>query len=285
MKIKKHANGNQYLLTSQNKWVRKFTSSNLPFVDINKTIDSKDHFQFLQNEVSNGFIRNQWIDSEEIQHSDVVIVSDGYDFKRKHQLLASLPKDVAIIGVNGALAKWEVANRSMTYYVVNNPYQDCMKYLPRRSRAMPKCVASPRTYHEFLQNYRGTKYRYYPVNELSYTTMGAKEVRWQIDDYRNPICAAIGLAYRFGVERLLFFCCDDSFKEERPGAISLKNGLWMYPQQELAHGLIEGNLHWLTNQPYQEVLVGDCSSGLIYTNASYIEEDKLLSFFGAGENG
>jgi len=284
MRIKKHSNGNQYLLTPQNKWVRNFTANNVQYIDINNTIDVKDHFAFLQNEVQNGFQRNQWIDSEQIHHPDVVIVSDGYGFKEKQKILSKLPKNITIIGVNGSLSKWEITNRNINYYVVNNPYDECMKYLPRRGKVLPKCIASPRTNHEFLSNYRGTKMRYYPVGEQSYTTLGAKEVQWQVDDYRNPICAAIGLAYRFGAERLMLFCCDDSFKDERPGAVQLENGLWMYPQHEVAHGLIDGNLYWLGSQRYQEVLTGDCSSGPNYTNASYIEEDKILSFFGVENN-
>jgi hypothetical protein len=279
MKIKKHLNGNHYLTTDQNNWVRKFTENNAPFVDLNSTIETKDHSRFLQNETKNGFNRYAWIDAEKFFHPDILIISDGYNFKEKHLLLKDLPKNVVIIGVNGVLNKWEFSERNINYYVVNNPYDECMKYLPRRAKLLPTCIASPRTNHEFLSNYRGTKYRYYPVNEKNYITSGQKEVEWQIDDYRNPICAAIGLAYRFGVQKLMLFCCDDSFKDERPNSIKLENGLWMYPQHQTAHGLIDGNLYWLKNQPYQEILIADHSSGPLYKNASYIDEENLLDFF------
>lgn len=279
MRIKKHSNGSQYLLTAKNKWVRNFTDNNTPYLDINNTIETKDHFVFLQNEIQNGFQRNQWIDSESLHHPNIVIISDGYNFGNIHKTLGKLPKDVTIIGVNGALSKWSVNTRNINYYVVNNPYEDCMKYLPRRGKILPKCIASPRTNHNFLSNYRGSKLRYYPVNEEKYTTLGQKEVQWQVDDYRNPICAAIGLAYRFGVERLLLCCCDDSFKDERPGSDQLENKLWMYPQHQVAHGLIDGNLYWMSNQKYIDVLISDCSSGPKYSNATYIEEEKIISFF------
>ncbi len=284
MRIKKHANGNQYLLTSQNKWVRNFTKNNVSLLDINNTIKTSDHFLFLKNETNNSFKRNQWVDSEQLQHSDIIIVSDGYDFSNKQNVLGKLPKNITILGVNGALNKWKIASRNINYYVVNNPYDECMRYLPKQGKVFPKCIASPRTNCDFMNNYRGTKMRYYPVNEQNYTTLGEKEVQWQIDDYRNSICAAIGLAYRFGVERLLLFCCDDAFKDERPGAVLLENGLWMYPQHEVAHGLIDGNLYWLTNQNYQKVLTGDCSSGPNYNNASYIKEEEILTFFGVNKN-
>lgn len=278
MRIKKTTDGNQYLLTKHGKWVRNFYKQSVPFVDINNTIDSKDHFTFLKNEVQNSLRKYTWIDSEHFRNPNIVIVSDGYDFSRKHRLLADLPKNVTIIGVNGALAKWDL-NRSMSYYVANNPFKECTRYLPKRNKSLPKCIASARTNLDFLENYNGTKLKYYPVNESGYSTLGIKEVSWQVDDYRNPICAAIGLAYRFGVEKLLLLCCDDAFKDERPGAMLLENNLWIYPQQELAHGLIDGNLYWLRDQPYKEVLIGDCSSGLRYENASYISEDNIKSFW------
>ena len=78
----------------------------------------------------------------------------------------------------------------------------------------------------------------------------------------------------------MLFCCDSSFKDERPGAMKLENELWMYPQYEIAHGLIDGSLYWLKNQPYQDISIGNCSSGPKYDNASYISEGEIMSFFG-----
>lgn len=279
MRIKKHSNGNLYILTPQNKWVRNFTKNNCSFIDINNNVSSNDFFTFLQNETKNNFQRYQWIDTEPIYHDKILIVSDGFGFEENHKILSSLPKDVAIIGVNGSLAKWNLNNRSINYYVVNNPYKECMKFLPRNNKILPKCIASQRTYYEFLQAYKGMKYKYYPVNETNYATKGQKEVSWQVDDYRNPICAAIGLSYKFNVQKLLLFCCDDVFKDERSGALKLENNLWMYPQQEIAHGLIDGNLYWLKNQKYKKVITGDCSSGPKYKNATYINKEDIISFF------
>lgn len=281
MRIKKHSNGNQYLLTEEGMWVRNFTREVVPYVDLNKTYREDDHFLFLTNEVNNARQRYPWIDTERLYHDKIVIVSDGYKFEERHQILGKLPPEIAIIAVNGALAKWKVQSRNPTYYVVNNPYKECLRYLPRR-QSLPKCIASTRTNHEFLSLYRGTKFRYAPVNEQQYSGVVTKEIEYQIDDYRNPICAAIGLAYRFGVENLVLFCCDDSFDQERPGAEQLKNGLWMYPQQHIAHGLIDGSLHWLRRSYGPEVIVKDCSNGPYYANAEYINDAQLLQFFGIG---
>jgi len=127
--------------------------------------------------------------------------------------------------------------------------------------------------------YRGQKYRYYPVNERNYTSLGQKEVSWQVDDYRNPICAAIHIAVKFGALKILLFCCDDSFDSDRPGAEQLKNGLYQYPQQNIVNGLVDGQYFWLKNHPYFDYELGNYSSGKEYEFAEYISEEKLFSFF------
>ena len=281
-RIKKASDGNKYYLTPQGMWVRDFTTEQVPYIDLNQTIDNKDYFTFLQNETKNSLDKYTWIDSENFHIRDVVIVSDGYDFVNKHKILANLPKSVTIIGVNGSLVKWNLSERSISWYVINNPYEECMRYLPRRGRVLPKCIASSRTNHKFMSAYKGSKYKYYPVNESKYAGIGMKEARWQVDDNRNSICAAINLAYHFGAEKILLLCCDDSFSGERAGAIKLNNGLYEYPQQQMAHGIIDGFFYWLKNHSYYETKLADHSSSQEYKHAPYISEEDILPFFQQG---
>lgn len=263
-------------MTKQGMWVRNFNKSMVPYIDANKTVSEKDHFLLLKNEHTNNQAKYAWIDTEDLYHDKILIVSNGYGFDSE-AIMNKLPSDVAVIGVHGSLAKWK-SPRTMNYYVVNNPYQECMSYLPRRNKSLPRCIASTRTNPEFLDAYRGSKYRYVPVGEDGYNGTDSKEIEYQIDDYRNPICAAINLAYKFGVERLALCCCDDAFEGERVGAEKLHNGLWIYPPQRIAHGLIDGSLYWLRHGR-QEIFTADCSSGPLYENAEYIDQDKLQSFF------
>jgi hypothetical protein len=278
-RIKKSRDGNQYLLTPEGVWVRDFTKTNVVSIDLNDTIQRSDHFLFLENETKNKMLRMPWVDSEKFFFPKVVIVNDGYDFERRQSLLENLPKDWTIFAVNGALQKWSVKSRSINWYVVNNPYADCLKFLPRRRMNLPKCIASSRTNHKFLAAYETNKYRYYPVNETSYASLGVKEVSWQVDDYRNPICASINLAYRFGAESIFLFCCDDSFDAERPGSVSLENGLHTYPQHIKLGGIVDGMFHWLKNHPHYDFHLYDFSSSKKYSNAEYIQGKDFPSFF------
>jgi len=280
MRIKKYPDGNEFALTKENMWVRNFTKSGVPCIDINKTYVKEDYFTFLKNEIQNSMGHHAWVDAENFFHEKVLIVSDGFGFTEKHQkLIKELPKDVAIIGVNQTLKQWKVLERNLNYYVVNNPYDECMKYMPRRNKGFPKCIASTRTNHEFMYNYKGSVYKYCPVNENGYTNKTTETIKYQIDDCRNPICAALQIAYHFGAEKIVLFCCDDSFDQERPGAEKLHNGLWHYPQQNIAHGLIDANMHWLQSMKYTEIEIKDHSNGPLYENAAYIEEDEIVSFF------
>ncbi len=277
-KIKKYPDGNEYIKTPQGMWVRNFTIMNAPYKNINKTYKKEDYFTFLRNEIQNSIQRYTWIENENFLHDTVVIVSDGYDFKNKQTILEKLPKTTTIIGVLGSLNKWSI-KKSMDYYLINNPYPTSMKYFNRRSRSMPKCIASLKTNSNFLYNYRGTIYKYMPVHESEYNSKFEKEISLKIDDYRNPICGAIQIAYEFGATKILLFCCDDSFEGERPSSMKLKNGLYQYPQQEIAHGIIDAQMYWLKNIKYEEIQIFDHSSGATYENATYIAEDDIVKMF------
>jgi hypothetical protein len=225
MRIKKHKNKNEYLQTADGLWVRNFTNLQTPGEDLNNLLRESDYKIVLDNETNNKKMGLDHIDSHQFDHPNCVIVSDGYSFKEKQHLLAELPKGVIILGVNGSLKKWDLDLKvPMKYYVANHPYKEALVDLPVKHAYFPKCIASTRTCSEFLTKYGGYKYQYTPVTQTTYKGP-TNDWLYQIDDYRNPICAAIGVAFRFNVKKLLLFCCDDSFESERPAAERLENGL------------------------------------------------------------
>ena len=288
MRIKKHPNKNRYLLTEGGIWVRDYTQDNVVRQDINQIVDPRDHAMILENEHKNARIGMPQIDNENIYHRNVLIVSNGYGFKERHRLLSKIPSDVTVIAVNGALSSWELIGkecpteekRNIDYYVVNNPYQECLGFLPRKNRYYPRCIASVRTNPKFISHYkqRSTIYRYHPTSESGFSGL-SNNALFTIDDYRNPICAALGLAYRFDAERIMLFCCDASFADERPGSIPVRDGLFSYPQQRTCQQIIDGYIYWMRQVEYRDIVVGDHSSCWKYENAEYIEDDGLTEFF------
>jgi len=275
--VKRHSNKNQYLLTPQGHWVRDFTKRGIP-QDINNFIGEEDIRRFANNELAIKAMNVANIDREFVRAPNVVIVSDGYKFNERKSLLKKLPRNVTVIGTNRSLVKW-VPDLRMDYFVVNNPYEECMSYFPI-GNYIPKCIASSRTFPDFVRRYRavrGVIFKYVPTKDKRYG--GINDGVYCVDDYRNPICAAIGLAYRWGVRKLMLFCCDDVFDSERPGAVQIHNGLYMYPQHETAHGFIEASLYWLKRQEFNPVQVVNASHGPEYYETSYINDKDVEGFF------
>jgi hypothetical protein len=272
MRIKKHPSGNQYLLTEQNLWVRNFTSVVAP-LDINQLSTKTDYSNYLKNEILNDRITA--LDFSSLKSSAAVIVSDGYNFKENHQVLKELSNSVSIIATNRSLVKWGI-NRKIDFFVVNNPYKECMNFLPNH-RYYPKCIVSSKTYPQFVEEYQdkgGVVLSYTSTSDSNYAS---PRINVQLDDYRNPICAAINLAYKLGVTKLLLLGCDDSFDSERPAAIQLKNGLWTYPQHLISHGILNAMLYWY--KKIKGVKIGNCSFGPFYEGVPYIPKEEVCKFF------
>lgn len=278
MRIKKYRN-NEYIL-ADGVWVRN-PAVNAKAIDINCMI--RDEISMLlSNEQKNS--RLSYMHMEEAAGSpvtDFVVASDGFGWNERQLALGGLPNSsVSVLGVNGSLAKWlmvgEAAKvkRTMAFYVVNNPYRECMAFLPRSHRYFPNLVASTRTNPEFLAMYRNQPYIYKSTPDLDYA--GSWDVGTTLDDYRNPVCAAISLAVKRGARRILLLCCDEAFEEERPGAVKMKNGLHQYPQQIMCQRIIDKQLFWLGRMG---IKVGDCSSGVEYEHAEYIKPEDIVGFF------
>lgn len=282
MRIKKDPETRNEYLFAGGLWIRNFTKKGVKFINSNDKLYKSDYDLLLKNEFENQTYNIANIAAEErLSFTKVVIVSDGHAFKYRHKQLLSLGSDVCVIAVNQALRNWDLfdqEHRPINLYVVNNPYRECGQYFPRENNYFPTCIASSRTLPQFINYYVGNTFFYDPTPEKSFGV--DKNLGYYIDDYRNPVCAAIGLAYQFGVKKLMLMCCDESFADERPAAEKLKNGLWTYPQQVTCQQIVDANLYWLSHQPDKEVKVADYSDGLEYENAAYItSEEGMISFF------
>lgn len=253
--------------------MRNFLEKVTP-LDINKLSTQKDYSLFFENEIQNE--RNTTVlDLGSIKFSNAVIISDGYKFKEKHQILKDLPNNVAIIATNRSLVKWSV-DRKIDFFLVNNPYQECINLMPNHSY-YPRCVASARTNPKFIETYKergGTVLSYSPTPELQYAS---PQKIINLDDYRNPICTSIHLAYKLGVTKLLLMCCDDSFESQRPASIRLENGLWTYPQHLMSHNIMKEMLFWYKKN--KGIKIGDHSSGPFYQEVPYIPGEEICKFF------
>lgn len=275
--------GNEYVLTSTGMWVRNFGKRNAKPIDINNLFSSEDYSLLIDNEFQIKIMKLPDIESEISTKRKCIILSDGYEFEKARNIIPKIPKDITVIGVNRSLARWkkdgQLIKRKMDYFLVNNPYNECMMFMPGH-RYFPKCIISSKTNPKFAERYEGVLYQYTPVFGEKFR--GDEKYSTQLDDYRNPICAAISLANYFKATKVAMLCCDNSFAENRPGSVKLENGLYMYPQHYMSHGLIEGCLYWLSHQEDRHVDIVDSSKGPEYKEVPYIEIEELVNFFNEG---
>ena len=93
-----------------------------------------------------------------------------------------------------------------------------------------------------------------------------------IDDYRNPICAALGIAFNLRVSRIFLAYCSHAYKEHRDGTQKIGEGIFQYPQQKLADKIVDANIFWYSvNMPEVEIY----HTGIInsFRYAKYLEKD------------
>lgn len=287
MKIKKHQSSKNEYIRAGDVWVRNFTKGYVKPVSLSSMFQPQDIQPVMFNETRNQGYGN--ISEEKLVFPKVVIISDGYKFNQRHKELLEFPKDVFVIAINGSLRRWTLMTRTKTEvdrrraincYVVNNPYPECLTFLPtKESLYFPPCVGSIRTNSEFLHRYKGNTYTYTPTPEINFGSR-LTGTKYYVDDYRSPVCAAIGLAYQFRAKKIMLMCCDDSFEEALDGSVKLENGLSTYPPHIKSHDIVDANLYWLTHIEGDEILAANYSSGPKYKNAVYISnKEEALKFF------
>ena len=280
LEIIKKCNNNEYLLTQDRMWVRNFYKQASPNVSINNLINKNECELFIKNETKNK--KTKFMELPDDQRENVIIISDGYNFKEKHKIIANIPDDkkICVIAVNKSLNLWELVSnncknkKAISYYVINNPYPESEVFLPKNNY-YPKCISSIRTSPEFVSNYKGPIYAYTPSQEKNYS--GIFKNSLVLDDYRNPICAAISFTKILKTKRILLMCCDNSFKENKPGSIAIEDGMFCYPQQNIVKNIIDAKLYWSKKQ---EIKTGYFSFGEKIDNAEYISSEQgVLDFF------
>jgi hypothetical protein len=153
-------------------------------------------------------------------------------------------------------------------------------YYPQLIKSWPKCIASTRTNAHFLEVYKGLLYTYSPTSGEVYSGPYTEENSVLIDDYRNAICAAVVLSYKFKVKKLALMSTLEMYTKERPGMDKVKDDLWVYPQQKVAHDLVDANLYWMQKA---KINVAYTNSGLDYEFATYINVADLKRFFNDGQ--
>lgn len=268
--VKKHKNRNEYFKV-EDYWVRNFAKEDVDKRDLNKLYDDAEYKEIVLNEVRNNKLNHPNLASENLAYDSMLIVSDGYNFDEHKDSILEVSDSTCVISVNQALRLWKSAVFPQ-YYLACNTTQSAMSLLP--TKIFPKLIASKRTYHDFVKKYKNVVYYYDPVPDFTYQSPFTKDSLLLVDDYRNPICAAIGVAYHLRVSKIFLAYCSHAFKEHRDGTVKVAENTYQYPQQQLADQLVDASLFWYSiDMPNVEIYHTGIKKSFIY--AKYLEKDDF----------
>lgn len=238
--FKKHKNTNEYLKIG-NYWIRNYVSASVKPQDVNNFYHDVDVRDLIDNEIKNTNLRLGILDTSLFsKFRKWLIVSDGLGFEN-HKMLERVASDVCVIVVNQAARFWQ-SFVFPEYFVFNNPSKASLTALP--ISRFPKLIGNRKSYHNFIRNYKNIVYLYDSVADDYYESLISKDSSTHIDDYRNPICAAINLAHQCGGGDIFLGFCSVAYKEHRPGTIEIENGIHQYEVQRTADEIVDGNLFW-----------------------------------------
>ena len=237
--VKRHKNRNEYALT-ENFWVRNFNSPDVKPTDVNRLFEENELKNVLDNEIKNSKMGIPVLTKDLANIENLIIVSDGFRFN-EHKKIIKLKENFKILVLNHAMRFWE-SPQFPSFMLMNNSTDMAMSAMPLGQ--MPQLIVSRRTYHQFLRAYQNNMYLYDPVPDEYYQSSTAKDSPAYLDDYRNPICAAISFANFINVRNIFLFGCSYSYGQNRPGTIQVAENAFQYPQQQLGDKIIDLNLFW-----------------------------------------
>lgn len=268
--VRVDASRNEFLRVDQ-YWVRNFTKKNVVAKDINILYDDNEIKTIIDNEIKNSKTSAPDLLDENFNFTDVLIISDGLGFENHKELLKNIRQDICVIALNKTMQFWE-AEKFPDFYLVSNPSETVMPDMPQK--AFPKLISSRRACHKFVQNYRNIKYFYDPTCDEKYQSPISKKSGMYIDEYRNPICAALNCAYNFGARNFYMAYCSDAYKVERPGTVQIAENAFSYPQQILANKIVNANIFWnkISNMNNNIYYTGIKNS---FSFAKYYDQDEF----------
>lgn len=279
LSIRNHISGNQYALTENKKiWIRNFGISHASPLDINNLYSEHELNIIITNEMVNTYHKNATYEPEDLSDKNVFIISDGYGFEKTKEIINSLNIDNHyIILTNSALKFWDAKNYLPSLYVVNNPYKESLSYINRR--LFPRLLASTKTYPEFFKYYNlnAGLYLYHSTPQTNYKSPTKSDYSNYIDDYRNPICAALVNCFYGNAKNIFLMSCSEGFNENKNGSI-LVGGVYQYPQQIIADQIINNNIFWIKkNKP--ETNINYFGINKSFNFAKYITEEELKEYY------
>jgi hypothetical protein len=275
--LKEGINRNVYL-KKDSFWIRNPNGIGSIPQDINNMYSEIEIRKNIENEIYNSKLNIPNIETETFEWENVIIVSNGYGFKNDHaDLLDGFPnsRKSIVISVNNTPRFWE-SKRLPNYYITNN-LNDFSNF-----KFLPILIAGKRSDPVSIVKYKNMKYFYSHTPSNNFKSPSDTNSLLYIDDYRNPICAAISCCNHYKVKNLILAFCSEGYENKKDGMEYISDNVYMYPQQKLANSIINGMLFWyLVNNPQSKIFYTGLKNS--FSLAKYIDNTDFKGIYSYGK--
>jgi hypothetical protein len=277
--IKNLHKGNQYLNVEKNVWVRNFTLKNILPIDINNLNQEEEIKTFINNQLINNMFKLPKFEAKDLSNKNVFIVSDGFGFENINNILENINiKNKFIILTNNSLKKWNNFKVLPDLFIENNPYKNSLNNI--NPKIFPNCLLSKRIYPEFINSCKSKNISFYdPIPSLNFNSMYKNEINAYLDDYRNPICAAINYCFLCNAKNINLLYCSEGMDKERPASYLHNDGIhYQYNQNKLSDKIINGMIFWYKKtKQYSNIFYHGLNKSFKF--GSYIQQEDLIENF------
>lgn len=233
--------GNNEYLSLDNDglmYVRNFCGSGFHY-DIDEYYEEEELELLNQNIFKNEDQLNSNLRIDMFNHySSAVLI--GSSKKSNKQFLQ---KEILKIGINESLKEY---CDSMDIYLFNNPYDSSLKFIPDNPISWPDGMFAYRSNNKFVSLYKGSVHGFnIPIFKKSSGLFNIENNNMFLEDHRSSILSVFNLIYYLRIKNLELINTENYIKEERPGSVYIKKGIYMYPQQIIETSIISAGIYWL----------------------------------------
>jgi len=238
-------------------------------VDIDEYFFSDQLFAYNSNAYANKKLLISNINIRKYQHySSAIIICSS---KKTNE---DVFDNNLCIGVNESLKYYA---EKMHIYACNNPLANINQCFPNKNiDSWPEGLFAYRVNPSFIKMYKGNITGYnVPKNINRSGLCNVNNHNIYLEDHRSIILTVFNLLYCIGIRNIILVNFENYIEEERPGAVYIKEGVYMYPQQIIDLSIINAGAYWLNKNDVNVFTTNKCID--FASNIKYIEDSKIIS--------
>lgn len=263
-------NGNQYLSIDHEGsiCIRNFCTP-LNHIDIDEYFSPEQLFLFNKNSYQNKKILISSLNTRKYQYYSLATILCS-----PRPINKDILKNSLVIGINESLKSHA---EDINIYMCNNPYINISQSFPSKNiQKWPEGLFAYRTNPHFIKMYKGLINGYNVPKNINRTGLhNINNHNICLEDHRSIILSAFNLIYYLGIRNVVLVNLENYIKEERPGTVYIRKGVYMYPQQIIDTSIINAGAYWLDKYEIKVFTTNEVFD--FASNVRYIEESKIIN--------